>query len=137
MRIPRIIITVSAVILIFLTGWFGRSMYDSMQLKSARSTGSSFVSDLTKGNNAAAYKLTASTISKKQTLAQFTSNVGNVKSTTAKLSTPVVQQGDGVVYFSQTVSNLPQNADGTTSGTFVVNLKKNGTSWQVTSLQIQ
>jgi FtsZ-interacting cell division protein ZipA len=139
MNTKKILIVLGAVVLsvlLFIAGFYARGKYESQQEKQATSVAKTFVSDLVSNKTSEAYKLTASSLQKKQNQAAFTTAMANLKADKPTYQTAqVMRQGDQVFYIQQ-VGGLPPSASGSTTGNFYLALTKDGGKWKVSTVTI-
>jgi len=138
MKKPLIILAAIVIVVgAFFTGFYLRPQYDKKQLSGSTSTAQSFVTEITKGNNDAAYALTAKTLQEQQNQEEFNTAIGDLKSDNADpQKSQAIKRGDTILYYQQ-VLNLPKTEKGSTTGLFYVTLVKEDGKWKVSSLSVQ
>lgn len=132
-----IVVAIAVVVGAFFTGFYLRPQYDKRQLSGSTDTAKEFVSQITKGDNTAAYALTAKALQEKQDQSAFNDALGDLKSDNAELQSPqALKRGDTILYYQQ-VNNLPKSDKGSTTGMFYITLVKEDGKWKVSSLSVQ
>lgn len=140
MNIKKLILILAAIVVVagaFFAGFYLRPQYDKRQLTGSTDTAQNFVTEITKGNNQAAYALTAKALQEQQDQEAFDSALGELKSDNAELQkAQAIKRGDTILYYQQ-VNNLPKSEKGSTTGLFYITLVKEDGKWKVSSLSVQ
>lgn len=137
MNVKKTIGLVVLVAAVFAVGFFARPEYDSYHQHQVKVAAKDFVGDLVAGNNAGAYALASSNVKTKQTVDQFSTSMGDLKSSSPQYSNEGVAIGKTSASYVVTVNNLPADGVGSTNGTFQLGLIKQNGKWVVDSVNVQ
>ena len=100
-------------------------------------SGQQFITYLTQGDMQHAYDMTSKSLHAVQPLAQFSKNLGNLKTDHPQFrqSNATVNDQDATYY--QSVDGLPKTPSGRTDGNFTIYMVKDGARWKVSSVSVK
>lgn len=131
----KALLTVLCVLLVSLS----TSIYmQQSSYTNASRTSQVFILALNRDDTRSAYKMTSTDIQSKQSLAAFSSHLGNLHDSQPRFHQQTTLVGPKIASYSTIEDGLPRSKNGSTSGTFTLTLSKAGlTGWKVAGVQVQ
>ncbi|MDQ2973214.1 MAG: hypothetical protein M3P98_02955 [bacterium] len=131
-----IIIAIALSVIMFIAGFYVRSVYESGQKNQANAVASEFVNSVLSGDLDQAYSLTSSSFQEAQTNEEFSGIMDGFKDGDKLETEPAILEGDGRYLQVQFVGNLNEAETLVPTAQFYTTLERDGTDWRVFSVNV-
>jgi hypothetical protein len=136
-KLPVILISILIIAAAFTAGYKANTYYANKQKQSATNFAQDFVSKIVAGKSADVYPELSQRLASKETQTDFTKSLADTKSAKPSYDPASVLEQNNVLIYSQRVTGLDADKNGSTTATFAVIVAKENGALKVRKLSVQ